>query len=90
MEPVRTCVGCRQRASRTVLLRVVCLQQELKPDSLGSLPGRGAWLHASSDCLTIALDRKAFGRALKSTQQLDASALITFIEQAETMLATNE
>ncbi len=90
MEPVRTCVGCRQRASRTDLIRVVCIQQQLKPDALGSLPGRGAWLHASSNCLTTALDRKAFGRALKSPQQLDASALITFIEQAETMLATNE
>ena len=90
MEPVRTCVGCRQRASRTDLIRVVCLQQKLEPDLIGSAPGRGAWLHASSNCLNTALDRKAFGRALKSTQQLEASALITFIEQAETMLATNE
>jgi predicted RNA-binding protein YlxR (DUF448 family) len=90
MEPVRTCVGCRQRASRTELIRVVCLQQKLEADLRGSAIGRGAWLHASSNCLSTALERKAFGRALRLTQQLDASALITFIEQAETMLATNE
>jgi hypothetical protein len=90
MEPVRTCVGCRQRASRAKLIRVVCLQQKLEVDLRGSAIGRGAWLHASSKCLSTALERKAFGRALKSTEQLDASVMITFIEQAETMLATNE
>jgi len=89
MEPVRTCVGCRQRASQKALLRVNSVENRLE-FALGGSVGRGAWLHPSSKCLKLAIERKAFGRALKSDRQLEASALITHIEQVETMLATNE
>jgi predicted RNA-binding protein YlxR (DUF448 family) len=88
MEPIRTCVGCRQRASRSDLLRIVASTQKLVVDSRGSLPGRAAWLHASTKCLNQAIERRAFGRALRNDGQLDASALTQPIEQAETMLAT--
>ncbi|MFM5904306.1 MAG: YlxR family protein [Microbacteriaceae bacterium] len=90
MEPVRTCVGCRQRASRSQLLRVIDQQFLLIADSSKSLPGRGAWLHENAECLAKAIDRKAFGRALRVIGSLDASDLIKHIEQAETMLAKNE
>jgi len=90
MEPVRTCVGCRQRASQKAMLRVNNVENRLVFNSDGGPKGRGAWLHPSSKCLKLAIERKAFGRALKSDRQLDASALITYIEQVETMLATNE
>lgn len=30
-----------------------------------SLPGRGAWLHPDPDCLTAAVKRRAFARALR-------------------------
>ena len=90
MEPVRTCVGCRQRASQKAMLRVNSVENRLVFNQDGGSKGRGAWLHPSSKCLNLAIERKAFGRALKADRQLDASALITHIEQAETMLATNE
>jgi predicted RNA-binding protein YlxR (DUF448 family) len=89
MEPVRTCVGCRRRASQKAMLRVNSVENRLEFALRGSA-GRGAWLHPSSKCLNLAIERKAFGRALKADRQLDASALITHIEQAETMLETNE
>ena len=64
--PVRTCVGCRQRATPAELVRVVRAVD-------GSLvisrtaPGRGAWLCAGSvPCLEQAVRRRAFDRALRT------------------------
>ncbi|QMU97911.1 YlxR family protein [Microbacterium esteraromaticum] len=65
MDPVRTCVGCRGRASRTALIRVVAQNDRLVIDERAALPGRGAWLHPSPECLDTALRRKAFARALR-------------------------
>ena len=86
MEPVRTCVGCRQRASN--LLRIVLVGQELVPDPKTKLPGRGARLHTSTACLKLALDRKAFGRALKASSNLQWQQVANYVEQAEKMLAS--
>ncbi|MEO0027630.1 MAG: hypothetical protein RL716_961 [Actinomycetota bacterium] len=83
----RTCVGCRQRSSRVELIRVVQKAKFLVFDSTKSLPGRGAWLHPVTNCLELAISRKAFNRALKLTEQIDTSGLIFTTEQAETMLA---
>ncbi len=65
MEPVRTCVGCRLRASRSELLRVVARDSEVVIDDRATMPGRGAWLHPSPECFTLAIQRKAFGRSLR-------------------------
>jgi predicted RNA-binding protein YlxR (DUF448 family) len=46
------------------------------------------WLHASKKCLNLAIERRAFGRALRAEGPFDVSALTQPIEQAETMLAT--
>ncbi|WP_291046794.1 YlxR family protein [Herbiconiux sp.] len=80
MEPVRTCVGCRARTTRSSLLRVVA--RDLVPtgtvlvvDETASLPGRGAWLHPSSECFQTAVTRRAFGRALRVEGSLDTSTL---------------
>ena len=68
-QPVRTCVGCRQRAAKADLLRVVLddrgAGREVVPDPGGRLPGRGAHLHPTPDCLQLALRRRAFPRALR-------------------------
>ena len=86
----RTCVGCRQRSQRADLLRVVSKSDALVFDYQKNLPGRGAWIHPSSDCLALAIQRNALSRALKLKQQLDVSGLVITKEQAETMLAKNE
>jgi predicted RNA-binding protein YlxR (DUF448 family) len=69
-QPVRTCVGCRQRAAKAHLLRVVLddrgAGREVVPDPGGRLPGRGAHLHPTPDCLQQALRRRAFTRALRA------------------------
>jgi len=44
-------------------------------DDSAVLPGRGAWVHPSSECIRKALQRKAFGRALRFTGVLDSSEI---------------
>ncbi len=63
--PVRTCVGCRERAPVTDLLRVVLRSGALVPDPRRTLPGRGASLHPTPECLHAAERRRAFPRALR-------------------------
>lgn len=65
MNNVRTCLGCRQRAATTSLLRLAALNGELVVDHSATLPGRGAWVHPSIECVDTAFTRKAFGRALR-------------------------
>jgi uncharacterized protein len=67
---VRTCVGCRQRAAKSELLRVVASDRgaglEVVPDPAGRAPGRGAHLQPTTACLDLAIRRRAFPRALKT------------------------
>ncbi|MBZ5734366.1 YlxR family protein [Nocardioides sp. TRM66260-LWL] len=68
--PVRTCVGCRQRAAKRELLRVVAGSDAhgspvVVPDPAATGHGRGAHLHPTTSCLELALRRKAFARALR-------------------------
>lgn len=81
--PVRTCVGCRQRAASDDLVRVVRVDDGLVVDQRGRRPGRGAWLHRDPDCLARALDRRAFPRALRVPGPLDATGLIQFVHDRE-------
>ena len=91
----RTCVGCRRRDVRSALLRVVAEWNDtgerfarVVADPRLRLPGRGAWLHPTPECLDLALRRKAFGRALRVKVLLDASALSEYIEAYEQSVVT--
>ena len=76
-EPLRTCVGCRNRVAASDLLRIVVeiptddSSRRLVPDLRGGMPGRGAHLHPDAECLALAERRKAFGRALRVDGPLD-------------------
>jgi len=71
---VRTCVGCRTKGNRSVLVRVVLIDGRATVDDTASLPGRGAWLHPDGHCLSQAMKRRAIGRALRAPEA-DVSAL---------------
>ncbi|MGW6785735.1 YlxR family protein [Streptomyces sp. NPDC054987] len=73
--PERTCVGCRERAAKSDLLRIVAIEDECVPDPRGTLPGRGAYLHPAVVCLDQAVRRRAFPRALRSAGALDTANL---------------
>ena len=81
MDAVRTCVACRRKASRDQLLRVVLHDGRLVPDERAVLPGRGAWVHPTSQCLELAVSRGAFVRALKASGKPDASPLENRLEK---------
>jgi predicted RNA-binding protein YlxR (DUF448 family) len=78
--PVRTCVGCRNRALAGELLRVVITDEELALDLRRSLPGRGAWLHPDLGCLSKAERRRAFAKALRKPGELNAGRLRAQLE----------
>lgn len=84
---VRTCVGCRQRTLAVELLRVVARESESRvfvvvPDPGHRLPGRGAWLHPTPECLSQATRRRAFGRALKVSGNPDTAGLAQLVGSA--------
>ncbi|MGW4323162.1 YlxR family protein [Streptomyces sp. NPDC004684] len=79
--PERTCVGCRERAAKTDLLRIVAIEDECVPDPRGTLPGRGAYVHPALVCLDQAVRRRAFTRALRAPGALDTKALHRHVER---------
>ena len=81
MEPVRTCVGCRTRAPRAALLRLVARHGQIVADDRAVLPGRGAWLHQREECLDKALRTRAIVRALRVSTPVDTQTLETRIRR---------
>jgi len=85
---VRTCIGCRERADATTLVRCVAVQEPttsvVAPDLDGSLSGRGAHLHPTTRCLELATRRKAWGRALRIEGPLDLDLVTQFIAARRT------
>jgi uncharacterized protein len=78
IEPVRTCIGCRDRAARSELVRIVAgIDSEgrpaVVPDPAKSAPGRGAHLHPTTACYELAVRRRAFARALRLEQGLPST-----------------
>jgi predicted RNA-binding protein YlxR (DUF448 family) len=68
--PVRTCIGCRERAAKSELLRVTAGSDTegrpaVVPDPAATRPGRGAHLHPTTACYDLAVRRRAFVRALR-------------------------
>ena len=86
-------MGCRVRAAKTTLLRVVAVDGLLVPDRAGRLPGRGASVHYDLQCVALADKRRAFPRALRLTGPLDAAAVEACVrehlaQQGSTALTT--
>ena len=82
--PVRTCVGCRERAAKSSLLRLVAMGDQVIPDPQARLPGRGAYLHPSLGCFELARRRRAFPRALRVPGPLAVEVLATHLSDAVT------
>jgi predicted RNA-binding protein YlxR (DUF448 family) len=79
---IRTCVGCKTRAAKSDLLRVVAVGGVIVADPLARSPGRGAYLHPSQECLERARRRRAFSRALRVTGPLADEGLARYLSQA--------
>jgi len=83
--PVRMCVGCKERAAKSDLLRLVVVADgeisRVIPDPSGRRLGRGASLHPDLRCLDLAERRRVFPRAFRLVSPLDASAVRAYLEQ---------
>ena len=77
--PMRTCLGCRERCPRSALLRVALEagggHSKLVVDEGARFGGRGAWVHPEPQCVSRALARAVFPRALRVEGPLDAGDL---------------
>jgi len=76
---VRSCVGCRERAAKSELLRIVVAGNEVVPDPRARLPCRGAYLHPSQECFERARRRRAFPRALRVPGPLGEQLLAEYL-----------
>jgi uncharacterized protein len=82
-EPERSCVGCRQRAPKADLLRVVRSAAGARVDLIGSASGRGAYVHRDPACADAAIRRGAVASALRSgLTQEELARLRNEIEEA--------
>ena len=76
-------MGCRSRAAKIDLLRVVVAAGNLAVDPRGRLPGRGAYVHPDPACVDLAERRKAFPRALRYAGPFDLTPLRAFVNALE-------
>ena len=66
----RTCLGCRKKFEKKLLLRVVRIigddgVKTIEFDFEAKLQGRGAWVCKKKECIEKAMKTRAFERILK-------------------------
>ena len=67
----RTCLGCRNKYEKSLLLRVVRIAGDdgvktIEFDSGNKLQGRGAWVCNKRECIEKTMKTRAFERMLKA------------------------
>ncbi|OFU54330.1 RNA-binding protein [Corynebacterium sp. HMSC11H10] len=82
--PTRTCIATKQRRNCSELLRIVATTRSdgsvaVVADPRRRMQGRGAWITPTLKAWEIADKRRAFGRALKVSTQVDAIPVKQFI-----------
>lgn len=70
--PQRTCTGCMAKKDKNELIRIVKNKQgEIAVDKTGKLPGRGAYLCDSVECLEKAIKSKRLERSFETKIEND-------------------
>ena len=65
-KPQRSCVVCRAKTDKRLLIRLVMADGSLRIDKTGKMNGRGAYLCGQSDCWAKASAHSQLSRALRS------------------------
>ncbi len=70
-EPERRCIATGEVEPKAGLIRfVVGPENQIVPDVLGKLPGRGIWVSADRAALELAVKRKLFARSAKQAVEV--------------------
>ena len=65
--PLRTCIACREMKPKGEMTRVVKnADGEIKLDPTGKLPGRGAYICSSEECLKKLTGKKLLHKAFSA------------------------
>ena len=67
--PVRKCIGCGKRKSKFELIRIVNNNEQIFIDPDANIPGRGAYICASINCINNAKEKNKFSKALKTKKE---------------------
>jgi predicted RNA-binding protein YlxR (DUF448 family) len=78
------CIGCRERAAKSELLRMTAGsdadgRQVVVPDPAATRPGRGAHLHPTTACYDLAVRRRAFASALRAGAALGSAPVAAYL-----------
>ena len=66
-EPIRTCIGCRKKATKWELVRIVRNDTgRVSVDESRKNPGRGAYVCLNPQCIELALTSKKLNKVLKT------------------------
>ena len=65
--PLRKCVGCGEMKDKRILVRIVRSKEgAISVDLTGKMPGRGAYICRSADCLNKAQKAKRLERSFSA------------------------
>jgi hypothetical protein len=64
--PQRTCVTCREKKDKRLLIRLVLTDTGLQIDASGKMNGRGAYLCDAPDCWERAASSQILAKALRA------------------------
>lgn len=71
-QPMRMCVACRSMREKKMLMRLVKSGDVTVYDATGKMPGRGAYICKSRECVERAKKNRAIERALGVKPDWDA------------------
>jgi len=63
--PERSCVVCREKTDKRLLIRLIMADEQLRIDGTGKMNGRGAYLCGNPGCWTSASAGAQLARALR-------------------------
>ena len=79
---VRKCIATGEVFQKASLIRfVVGPRQQIVPDILGKLPGRGVWVLAQNSSLEIAISKQLFSRGAKQNVKVPDNLLLDIEKQ---------
>lgn len=64
-EPERMCVGCRKKAAKKDLIRLVKENDDILVDKKGNTLARGVYICKNEQCVALAGKKKALSRHFK-------------------------